>query len=76
MIFEYLSRYLTKKTSIYHLKALDSFLDSTQDTQIDIWLIKPSHKTTKEHQMPANQEFIRNLLKQSVGAIKTMCFTH
>ena len=35
---------------IYQLKALDNFFDSSLDNKLNIWLIRLSQKTQKEHQ--------------------------
>ena len=45
---------------MYQLKALKNFSNSSLNTQFDIWIIRLSHKTTKEHQMLEN---LKNSLK-------------
>ena len=61
---------------MYQLKALDSFFYSSTDTKLHIWLIWLSHDNKKKHQqIRANQEFIKNLRKQFVGAIKNLSST-
>ena len=60
-----------RKTILYKLKALDSFLNGSLDTKLDIQLVWLSHKTvTGTSSTGKTQGFIKNLRNYFIGSVR------
>ena len=60
---------------MYKLKEKDFFFHGSLDTKLDIRLIRLSYKTTKITNTGKAQELVKNLRKQFLAAMKTICCT-